>query len=283
MIIPEEVQCPVHDHVRPMLRQRLVLRARLACHHWRAYHEITGAGAYHPPCATVAGNDSTLVGRSLRRLAAVEAAAFRCTHDAHGQVPTPALAPRALRTPRTRSDTRRHPRLARGEVHTYFQRWTTRARPLSAGRKRSSGSGLTPGLLASISRHSRFLVLVRLHDPLHQRMAHHIASGEVRERHAFDTAQDIDHVLQSGSTTGGQIGLRDIAGHHCLDPKPMRVRNIFICSAVVFCASSRMTNASLSDRPRMNASGATSMTRALDEPRHAIEPEHLVERVVHRA
>ena len=32
-----------------------------------------------------------------------------------------------------------------------------------------------------------------------------------------------------------------------------------ICSLVVFWASSRMTNESLSVRPRMNASGATSM------------------------
>ena len=44
------------------------------------------------------------------------------------------------------------------------------------------------------------------------------------------------------------------------EPKPSRVRNIFICSGVVFCASSRITNESLSVRPRMKASGATSMT-----------------------
>ena len=43
------------------------------------------------------------------------------------------------------------------------------------------------------------------------------------------------------------------------DPNPRRVRNIFICSDVVFCASSRMTNASFSVRPRMNAIGATSI------------------------
>ena len=43
------------------------------------------------------------------------------------------------------------------------------------------------------------------------------------------------------------------------DPKPSRVRNIFICSDVVFCASSRMTNASFSVRPRMKASGAISI------------------------
>ena len=41
--------------------------------------------------------------------------------------------------------------------------------------------------------------------------------------------------------------------------KPRRVRNIFICSDVVFCASSRMMNASLSVRPRMYASGAISI------------------------
>ena len=40
----------------------------------------------------------------------------------------------------------------------------------------------------------------------------------------------------------------------------MRVKNIFICSVVVFCASSRMINASESVRPRMYASGATSIT-----------------------
>ncbi|MDT4874088.1 hypothetical protein FQZ97_1093680 [compost metagenome] len=42
-------------------------------------------------------------------------------------------------------------------------------------------------------------------------------------------------------------------------PKPMRVRNIFICSTVVFCASSRITKAWLSVRPRMKASGAISI------------------------
>src|ERR1700730_16941216 len=45
-----------------------------------------------------------------------------------------------------------------------------------------------------------------------------------------------------------------------LEPKPMRVRNIFICSLVVFCASSKITNESFSDRPRMKANGATSIT-----------------------
>ena len=44
------------------------------------------------------------------------------------------------------------------------------------------------------------------------------------------------------------------------EPKPRRVRNIFICSGEVFWASSRMMKESLSVRPRMKASGATSIT-----------------------
>ena len=43
------------------------------------------------------------------------------------------------------------------------------------------------------------------------------------------------------------------------DPNPSRVRNIFICSDVVFWASSRITNESFSVRPRMNAIGAISI------------------------
>ena len=66
------------------------------------------------------------------------------------------------------------------------------------------------------------------------------------------------------------------------DPNPRRVRNIFICSGVVFCASSRMMNESLSVRPRMNASGATSiMPRSINRPTD-LGVEHVVERVVER-
>ena len=44
------------------------------------------------------------------------------------------------------------------------------------------------------------------------------------------------------------------------EPKPRRVRNIFICSGVVFCASSKMMKLSFRVRPRMKAKGAISMT-----------------------
>ena len=57
----------------------------------------------------------------------------------------------------------------------------------------------------------------------------------------------------SPDTSRGQIDLCDVAGDDGFRSNPSRVRNIFICSDVVFCASSRMTNASFKVRPRMNA------------------------------
>ena len=66
------------------------------------------------------------------------------------------------------------------------------------------------------------------------------------------------------------------------EPNPSRVRNICICSGEVFCASSRMMKLSFSVRPRMNASGATSIVPALDQVVRAVGVEHVVERVEER-
>ena len=63
----------------------------------------------------------------------------------------------------------------------------------------------------------------------------------------------------------------------------MRVRNIFICMLVVFCASSRMTKACASVRPRMKASGAISITPVVEVALHLGRRQHVVERVVERA
>ena len=66
------------------------------------------------------------------------------------------------------------------------------------------------------------------------------------------------------------------------ESSPSRVRNIFICAEVQFCASSRMTKARASVRPRMKASGATSMTPDLHQL-HALLAHHVEQRVVERA
>ena len=63
---------------------------------------------------------------------------------------------------------------------------------------------------------------------------------------------------------------------------PSRVRNIFICIEVVFCASSRMTTALASVRPRMKASGAISISAACSARSTMRGVHHVVERVVER-
>ena len=66
-------------------------------------------------------------------------------------------------------------------------------------------------------------------------------------------------------------------------PSPMRVRNIFICAGVVFCASSRMAKACARVRPRMKASGAISISPDTMPARHLLGRHHVVQRVVERA
>ncbi len=64
---------------------------------------------------------------------------------------------------------------------------------------------------------------------------------------------------------------------------PSRVSNIFICTGVVFCASSRMTKALARVRPRMKASGATSISPASSFFVDLVAGQHVVQRVVERA
>ena len=67
------------------------------------------------------------------------------------------------------------------------------------------------------------------------------------------------------------------------EPNPSRVRNIFICSGLVFCASSRITNESLSVLPAHER-----QRRDLDDPAVEVgeDPfgvEHVVQGVEERA
>jgi hypothetical protein len=82
-------------------------------------------------------------------------------------------------------------------------------------------------------------------------VADDVVGVELDEREVVDAFQDAAHREQTRAAAAPVTTI--------LEPNPRRVRNIFICSGVVFCASSRMMKESLSVRPRMNASGATSM------------------------
>ena len=101
-------------------------------------------------------------------------------------------------------------------------------------------------------------VAVRLDDPLHELVPHHVLVRELDEADRRDRAQDVADLDQAGRLLARQVDLGDVARHDHLSRSRACVRNICICSGDVFCASSRMMNESFSVRPRMNASGATS-------------------------
>ena len=93
-------------------------------------------------------------------------------------------------------------------------------------------------------------------------MPYDVAAVEGGEMDIVDPGEDLGCRPQTRRAPPGRSTWVTSPVTTILEPNPRRVRNIFICSAVVFCASSRMMKASLSVRPRMYASGATSMTPA---------------------
>jgi hypothetical protein len=113
-------------------------------------------------------------------------------------------------------------------------------------------------------------------------MSHHIHILKVAELDPFHPIQKIDRLHQPRLLRIRQIDLRDVAGNHRLRVGPNRVRNIFICSVVVFCASSMMMKASFSVRPRINASGATSMMFFSSILSTFSGSQQIVERVIKR-
>ena len=116
-------------------------------------------------------------------------------------------------------------------------------------------------LTVFVSRSRQLVAAVRVDDVLHDAVAHDVARAELDEHEAVDAVEHVAHLQQPRAVPAvGQVdlGRRRRSPRH-FEPKPRRVRNIFICSGVVFCASSRMMNESFSVRPRMYASGATSI------------------------
>ena len=69
-------------------------------------------------------------------------------------------------------------------------------------------------------------------------MAHHVKMGEVEEFDSLDSLKDLLDLFEPGLFPGGQIHLGDITGDYRLRAETQPRENIFICSWVVFCASS---------------------------------------------
>src|SRR5213592_3600894 len=88
-------------------------------------------------------------------------------------------------------------------------------------------------------------------DVAHQAVADHVRVAEIAEPDPFDSGEDASTCKRPESSR--------LARSICvLSPvitarefTPRRVRNIFICMPVAFCASSRITKASPKVRPRM--------------------------------
>ncbi len=105
---------------------------------------------------------------------------------------------------------------------------------------------------------------------------------KVAEANPFHSVEDVQRFEQAGLTRIRQVGLGEVAGDDALELWPRRVTNIFICSVVVFWASSMMMKASDKVRPRMKASGATSITLLSSILSDLDRIEQVVKRVIQR-
>ena len=144
----------------------------------------------------------------------------------------------------------------------------------------SSGS-FESGLIVACP--SRRVTFVGIDDVLHDAVANDVARTELDEHEPVDAFEHVAHRSrpERPRPSGRSIWVTSPVTT-TFDPNPSRVRNIFICSGVVFCASSRMMNESLSVRPRMYASGATSIVPRSMSRDDDLRVEHVVQRVVQR-
>ncbi len=127
------------------------------------------------------------------------------------------------------------------------------ARMLVAGRHKVRAAAVVVRMRGGV-------LVVGLDDALDEAVAHDVMLVEIDERDSFDSCRRISmaSTRPERRESGKSIWVTSPV-ITALELNPSRVRNIFICSLVVFCASSRITNESFSVRPRMKASGATSI------------------------
>jgi hypothetical protein len=92
---------------------------------------------------------------------------------------------------------------------------------------------------------------VGLDDRADQPVTDDVDRRQLGEVDVLDVVEDVADVPQPARVPPGRSTWVTSPVTTILEPKPSRVRNIFICSGEVFCASSRMMKASLRVRPRM--------------------------------
>ena len=142
--------------------------------------------------------------------------------------------------------------LAAGERRRARTRAAARAWPTTSisSRPCSRGRRFTPFLREGV---------VGLHDLLHQLVTDDIFLVEVHDRRSPRCHEPPLSPRPDRTSSSRQIDLRDVSGNDRLRSEAEPREEHLHLLAVVFCASSRMTNASFSVRPRMKAIGATSI------------------------
>jgi len=95
------------------------------------------------------------------------------------------------------------------------------------------------------------IALVGIHNVLHKRVSDYVALGQADKSNSSCPAQDSLCLDEARLDARGEVYLGDVARDDGAGALSSRVRNIFIWTEVVFCASSRMANAWSRVRPRM--------------------------------
>ena len=144
-----------------------------------------------------------------------------------------------------------------------------------------SPTGLAGGLVGRVLAAGVELV-VRRDDLADQPVPDHVVAGEPVE-------DDVSTPLRIPSTTRrpdlvplGRSTWVTSPVTTILEPNPSRVRNIFICSGEVFCASSRMMNASLRVRPAHVGQRGDLDGAGRQQLGDRLGVDHVVQRVVER-
>ena len=129
---------------------------------------------------------------------------------------------------------------------------------------------------------ARRRLVVGLDDARDQLMADHVRGREGDVADAFDAFEQPHRSARPEVCPGGKSTWLGSPVTTMRLFSPSRVSSIFICIAVVFCASSRMIAAFDNVRPRMKASGAISISRGLQRAFDDARIHQVVERVIDR-
>ena len=128
----------------------------------------------------------------------------------------------------------------------------------------------------------RCIRLVRLHDLLHELVTDDVAVVEVHKRNAFDVVHDVHRLDQARRLADREIDLRHVAGDDGLRAEAeARQEHLHLLGGGVLRLVEDdervVERPAAHERDRRDLDGA-----ALDVSRHAIDVEHVVQRIVER-